>query len=590
METRAAIDTLELINKLNQEAWDKRNEDPLTARNLSEQSFILAQDEQYTSGVAYSLITQGYAQLRNGHYQVALRLSKKALKHFENLNDPTGIQRSLNTLTLIYGHMGNLPTALKYGLQTLKHCEAHSDNEATAHAINNLAIIYVELGDYTNALEYHLRGLALYEKLDSHQGVMRAVLNVGVVFFELGNISEALEYFQKSLQLSESHDAALIHAMTLGNIGRCYAKEKHYDKALNTMQNALQRMDKLDHKPGICDNLAELGTLYTELEDYQEAQRVLERSLKLRQSLEDRKGQAENHRALGKLFLRTGVYERAVRMFSTCLVQAEEVGAKSLIYKAHQGLAQAAKCMGHFETALYHLEKYVSSKDQVFNETSDQRLQALQVSYEVEQTEKEKEIYRLKSVELAQMNDELQRLTEELERQTREDPLTKLNNRRLFDAVLERSFAESMKKPQPMSVMICDIDNFKRVNDSFSHQIGDEVLVAVANIFRSNLRDSDTVARYGGEEFVMLLPNTSAKEAYGICDRLRQVIESHPWEQIHPKLKITMSMGICDDLSLGHGETMIARADDKLYEAKHHGKNQVRVWSAEDKADAAIGC
>ncbi|MDW8466789.1 MAG: GGDEF domain-containing protein [Chloroherpetonaceae bacterium] len=94
-----------------------------------------------------------------------------------------------------------------------------------------------------------------------------------------------------------------------------------------------------------------------------------------------------------------------------------------------------------------------------------------------------------------------------------------------------------------------DIDFFKKINDRFSHQVGDEVIKAVARIWQSSVRAGDVVARYGGEEFVAVFPDTSLEEAKQLAEHIRKCVESYDWKRIHPDLKATMSIGICADIN-----------------------------------------
>ena len=211
--------------------------------------------------------------------------------------------------------------------------------------------------------------------------------------------------------------------------------------------------------------------------------------------------------------------------------------------------------------------------------------------FEVEQTVKEKEIYRLKNVELAEAVGKLRELTASLQKadedktallarlevQAREDGLTGVYNRRYFDAKLEEEFERAARYNAPMSVMICDIDNFKRVNDDFSHQVGDEVLRRVAGIFKARVRGVDTVARYGGEEFVILFPQTPLKEAAEVSERIREAVAAAPWHEVAPGLRVTISAGMSDDLSVSNHEKLVGLADAKLYQAKRSGKNRVVI-------------
>ncbi|MYM23648.1 diguanylate cyclase [Duganella sp. FT135W] len=155
------------------------------------------------------------------------------------------------------------------------------------------------------------------------------------------------------------------------------------------------------------------------------------------------------------------------------------------------------------------------------------------------------------------------------------DALTKLHNRRHFDEQATSLFSHAVRHKRPLSVVIGDIDYFKKINDQFSHATGDVVLRQVGEILRSHMRLSDLVARYGGEEFVIAFPETELPQAAALCDKLRGIIESFPWHQVHPELKVTMSMGVYADLAAGTAEAMLQKADALLYRAKEAGRNQV---------------
>lgn len=170
---------------------------------------------------------------------------------------------------------------------------------------------------------------------------------------------------------------------------------------------------------------------------------------------------------------------------------------------------------------------------------------------------------------------ELRSQTEFLEKQTREDALTGLYNRRYLNMQLEQEFKRAKRYGNPLSVVMCDIDHFKKINDTFSHQVGDEVLKTLGRIFKAYSRSVDTVARFGGEEFVLVLPETPKEKAVVLCEKLRAAVEHYTWSEIHPQLSVTISFGISDNVRLSHYEKLLAEADEKLYEAKNSGRNRV---------------
>lgn len=155
------------------------------------------------------------------------------------------------------------------------------------------------------------------------------------------------------------------------------------------------------------------------------------------------------------------------------------------------------------------------------------------------------------------------------------DELTKLYNRRYFNAQADRFFQHAQRYQQPLSFAIGDVDCFKGINDRFSHAIGDRVLQGVAQVLQKNLRSTDLCARYGGEEFVIALPGIQGQDAIDACNKVRRAIEAAPWPKIHPELSVTISIGVCADLTLDSYEAMLAIADRQLYCAKHGGRNRV---------------
>ncbi|CAN7610314.1 diguanylate cyclase [Pseudoduganella sp. LjRoot289] len=155
------------------------------------------------------------------------------------------------------------------------------------------------------------------------------------------------------------------------------------------------------------------------------------------------------------------------------------------------------------------------------------------------------------------------------------DVLTSLYNRRHFDEQACTLYNQAVRHKRPLSLVIGDIDFFKKINDNYSHATGDAVLRRVGAILRQHVRLSDLVARYGGEEFVLALPETDLPNAAALCDKLRVIIEQHPWHEVEPGLKVTMSMGVFADYAVGTAEAMLQKADELLYHAKETGRNRV---------------
>lgn len=173
------------------------------------------------------------------------------------------------------------------------------------------------------------------------------------------------------------------------------------------------------------------------------------------------------------------------------------------------------------------------------------------------------------------MNGKLEVQAIELQRQTFEDSLTGLHNRRHMNMRLEQEFSRSKRYQRPLSLAVLDIDFFKRVNDLHGHAVGDEVLRHFSALLKESMRDTDYLARYGGEEFVVAFIETPLPQAREVCERFRQHVATFAWHNVHEGLKVTVSIGVTDGRDKVSLEGFIDAADNHLYEAKEHGRNQV---------------
>jgi diguanylate cyclase (GGDEF)-like protein len=168
--------------------------------------------------------------------------------------------------------------------------------------------------------------------------------------------------------------------------------------------------------------------------------------------------------------------------------------------------------------------------------------------------------------------------TEELRRASLLDGLTGLFNRRHFDEKLAEEFSHARACDWPLSVMFADLDHFKRVNDSYGHQAGDEVLRASAQILKDSLRDGDVVARYGGEEFVVLLPGTNLPEALNVAERVVELFRNHIHVIGRHNVRVTLSLGVATDdpdNRFANSGQLVRAADLAVYAAKRQGRDRV---------------
>jgi len=181
---------------------------------------------------------------------------------------------------------------------------------------------------------------------------------------------------------------------------------------------------------------------------------------------------------------------------------------------------------------------------------------------------------------VAEKEARIRELESELEKTShlvRYDQLTGAMNRRGLEEMFEKEKARAERHQVPMCVALLDIDNFKKLNDSLGHDVGDQALVHLAKVCRDSLRPQDTVARYGGEEFVILLPETAEKEAVVALTRLQRELTKRFFLHKNEKVLITFSAGVTEMKPEDTQTTLIKRADEAMYTAKRSGKNRVET-------------
>lgn len=178
--------------------------------------------------------------------------------------------------------------------------------------------------------------------------------------------------------------------------------------------------------------------------------------------------------------------------------------------------------------------------------------------------------------------EEVETLRAQLQELAIRDPLTGLFNRRFFSEALEKEFAKTVRENSSLSVIILDVDHFKKFNDTYGHKCGDFVLQSLAKFLDDSIRKGDIICRFGGEEFVVLMPNADTDSAYERAELLRKQFKEMLFEYNDKKLKCTFSAGVASfPAHASNGELLLNLADQALYHSKANGRNCVTVYNIE---------
>lgn len=244
------------------------------------------------------------------------------------------------------------------------------------------------------------------------------------------------------------------------------------------------------------------------------------------------------------------------------LPRAESIGAHRAVSVLNLVASQLLEAQADFAAALAAYKRYHAAERDERGERAEQLSRVSAVREAAEQA-------RAEAARLREVN-------ATLSRQALSDPLTGIANRRHFDDTLRALLAEPAAAGQVVGCLaLLDVDHFKQVNDRHSHAVGDQVLRDLANLLAQQCRASDLAARWGGEEFAVLLRGVDLSQALSVCERLRQMVQQHPWHQLSPGLAVTVSMGLVSLHAGGDAVASLRRCDQDLYRAKHLGRNRV---------------
>ena len=585
-----AADALARLDALNQRAWEMRSVDAPRAAALAGEALGLAQAAGDAAAEALALRTLGFYRYHQADYEGALHELRRALALLEGVDEPRGRADVLNVIGNVHWRRGDYPESMRMHLRALEMQRDAGDRMGEAYSLNALGNVHYHLGDYGEAMDHYQACLKLREEIGDRVGVGYCLNNIGNIHGQMGESHRALEYMLQALALKEGADPQA-SGISMSNVGSAYADLGDDERALDYMQRAAARLRETGGRDAEATCLRDIGRVYERRGDVERALDCYRESLRVTRELGSRVFEAETLIRLGSLRVRMGEPDAGLADLHAALDIVSELGARPQVYAAHEALTEVYQARGDLRRALEHFRAFHTSWREVFNAESNARIKSVLVRAEVQQAQREAEILRGKNDELtaaygrlrqadedkARLVAQLQEQAAELERQTREDALTGLSNRRHLDERLAAEWERALRFGRAMTVAMADLDRFKRVNDRFSHAVGDEVLRTVARILRENTRGVDVVARYGGEEFCLILVETTAEEGVRLCDRLRGLVAAYDWSSIRPGLAVTISVGVA---GLHEGadapDALLAAADVRLYAAKHAGRNRIR--------------
>ena len=527
-----------------------------------------------------SLFEKAERQLGGNEPQAAREVLDEALELALKLGDGEAEVKAVRLLLKCCFFVRDAEGAIELGNKALKRAREIGDRRQLALVHNDLGIVFGSLNLYTRAVEHVLSSIRQLTELGEND-LSRQLNNLGNVYFAMEEFGRALKAYQEGYAML-SEEICRTHGIALGNIGRAQLALGDIDDAEVSNRRSVAVFQELGDEVYLPSALVRLGNLYVGARRPDEALACYRQALAGSRQNGPNPWREEALVALGQLLLAQGEVAEAVKHLEEAVPLAAAGGSTGTLSVAHRELASAYEQFEKPERALEHFKEYHQARERILQEQSEQAARTALVEFEVERLEREREIYRLRNIELAHAYSELKNLRDQLEEQncllselSIRDSLTGLHNRRFLDDVLPHEIARAQRYDRPLSLMICDIDAFKRINDRFAHALGDEVLRRIGRILEENTREADMVARYGGEEFVVVFPELDLAAAVSAAEKLRRAVMNHPWHELHEGVAVTVSCGVAELVAAENRDALLQSADKELYRAKRSGRNRV---------------
>lgn len=538
------------------------NAEPARAIVVATEAGEAAQGLGLRSEARRSRATVAFAHLAASAFDEARAIAEQLATEIETPLD----RFSVTLLRGVIKHReGDLAASMDLALEALRiplsDVQEYTPERAALH--NLLGNLAAKCGDLDSAVTHLQTARQIMMAIGHREAVALVTNNVGLALRDNRQFDEALRFFGEALDGLSERRHGILHATILGNAGLAQLEAGLLPEAKVTMLDALQRMEELEAPRGIGTANHNLGRLMLVSGELGLAETHLLRAKAHREASQERLDLADTMLQLVHLHRAKGDARKAEATLAELLDAHEGCQVGRIRAAALEARYLLLRDAGRFEEALdAHVAFHEASRAHV-DDRANARQQLL--------------LARFRHAELDQDRLRERERSAAFEKLSLTDSLTGLPNRRFVETRLAGEIRRFGLRNEPICVALVDIDHFKRINDTFSHGVGDQTLQAIASLLRADVRPFDMAARLGGEEFLLAFPGNSLEQGIAACERLRRRFEEHDWSDVHPSLRVTASFGLVQASEGASMERLIQLADAALYRAKHNGRNRVEA-------------
>ncbi len=448
------------------------------------------------------------------------------------------------TQSVLNNISGDFAKTITIGIKTLILLEQNPDSNLEIRILRSIGWSYVQLGDNTKALEYLNKALNLARVTENKENEAYVLNAVAFALDNNNKSDQAITTYQEALEIYCNLQNMDSQATVLNNLSLSYTHAGQAEKALEAAQQSAKIVELMGLEELKISLFGTFGEAYLALNDLENAGLYFQKALTMATEINFVYDKIINQLFLSKVLIKRKLYDEAQVNLESCLSSCSAVGISKEKYECYEQLALLHEKRENFEKALEYYKAFHTYKIQHSKQEFNLFFDNMKLINELENARKDAEINRLRIAMLQSEITQNKLLQTTLEEQAVRDSLTNLHNRRYFLTAGEEVLSEHKANGNFVSIIILDLDHFKKVNDTHGHAVGDEVLKSVAEVLRSQCRSTDLVSRYGGEEFIVLLPDMDQENAFLMAERFRTSIEKLDIFVGSLLIKITASFGV----------------------------------------------
>jgi diguanylate cyclase (GGDEF)-like protein len=487
--------------------------------------------------------------------RAALQLARELLDGAGTGSDPVAYQTLLLLKGAAQARIGETEDGARLIREVKAWAEDHGETLLVASSHRRLSALFRRVGDPALMLEHAVAAVELLAP--DAEDTVRAdhLICLADALGASGDFADSIARYEEAAELIARSGALHMHHWLLNNLAYTQYEAGLTEEALLTAE-ALRTAVTEDGRTLPAHDCDTIARIYTAVGRFEEAVALLVPVCSAPAEGEDCDGQVLALLTLTEVYRLGGQLDAAQAALDQCFALIDEYALTGRRTEAQHELAELAAARGDYQAAYEAFREFHEGDARIRGLEREARARTLHAIFEATEARRTSEHFRELSVR---------------------DPLTGLRNRRGLDGWIEELLGQVSQDGAGVTVGLVDLDHFKRINDTLSHAVGDEVLRVVAGLLEAAVSavDGGVAARVGGEEFLLVLPIDRA-EGLKRLESLRQEIAAHPWSEVAPGVAVTASIGVAAAPEDGiERAALLAVADSNLHSAKHRGRDRV---------------